>query len=90
VDDFFIQYTNPADLEHLLQATLRQHYNITVDMAASKFGGMILDDWTTMKKVMSPSPCQDTTLRKPSRDSPIQPLPGPNTHPTHPWIVAPE
>jgi hypothetical protein len=42
VDDFLVQFSSQEDLDHL-QATLRQTYQITVDMEASKFCGMTLE-----------------------------------------------
>jgi hypothetical protein len=42
VDNFLVQYSSHNDLHHL-QAILRQYYQITVDMEASKLCGMTLD-----------------------------------------------
>ncbi|MGL5935811.1 MAG: reverse transcriptase domain-containing protein, partial [Cetobacterium sp.] len=41
VDDFFVQYTHLQDFNHLA-GTLRAHYGITTDMAATKFCGITL------------------------------------------------
>ena len=42
VDDFFVQYTDMEDFNHLAD-TLKKHYDITTDMTASKFCGITLD-----------------------------------------------
>jgi hypothetical protein len=42
VDDFLVQYSSWEDLDHL-QATLRWHYQITVEMEAIKYCDMTLE-----------------------------------------------
>jgi hypothetical protein len=42
VDDFLVQYSSREDLVHL-QTTLRQNYQMMVDIKASKFCGMTLE-----------------------------------------------
>jgi Reverse transcriptase (RNA-dependent DNA polymerase) len=84
VDDFFVQYTNPADLDHL-QATLRQHYTITVDMAASKFCGMTLDwNYEEGHVTISMPGYIEKALQRFTHPDPTRPQ-----HSPHPWI-APE
>jgi hypothetical protein len=41
VDDFLVLYTNPEALDHLA-TTLRKHYDMTIDLTATKYCGITL------------------------------------------------
>jgi hypothetical protein len=84
VNDFLIQYSKLEDLEHLF-STLRQNYEITVDMTASKFCGMTLEwNYEVGHVTISMPGYVEKALHRFTHPDPTKPQ-----HAPHPWI-APE
>jgi Reverse transcriptase (RNA-dependent DNA polymerase) len=82
VDDFLVQYQDPAHLEHII-ATLQKHYQITVDRNASKFCGITLDwNYTEGHVTLSMPGYVEKVLQRFTHPVPKRP-----EHSPHTWVV---
>jgi Reverse transcriptase (RNA-dependent DNA polymerase) len=81
VDDFFVQYTDLEDFNHLAD-TLRKDYNITTDMTASKFCGITLEwNYEAGHVTLSMPGYVEKALQRFTHPDPRRPQ-----HAPHPWI----
>jgi Reverse transcriptase (RNA-dependent DNA polymerase) len=82
VDDFLIQYTDKADMEHL-EATMRRDYTITMDWDATKFCGITLEwNYTEGHCTISMPGYVEKALLRFTHQAPAKP-----EHAPHPWVA---
>jgi Reverse transcriptase (RNA-dependent DNA polymerase) len=82
VDDFFVQYTDLEDFEHLA-ATLKEDYEITTDMEATKFCGITLAwDYEEGHVTLSMPGYVAKALHRFTHPDPSRPQ-----HAPHPWTT---
>jgi Reverse transcriptase (RNA-dependent DNA polymerase) len=82
VDDFLISHAQEGALEHL-KATLRKHYTITTDDAATKFCGMKLDwNYDERHVTVSMPGYIESALQRFTHPTPEAP-----EHSPHAWMV---
>jgi hypothetical protein len=82
VDDFLVQYNEEQEFTHLVN-TLKQHYEITTDMQASKFCGITLKwDYTQRHVTLSMPDYIAKALQRFTHTRPKRPQ-----HAPHAWVA---
>ena len=83
MDDFLIQHTSEAALQHLID-TLQQHYTITIDRQATKYCGMQLDwDYSHGHVMLSMPGYVEKALQRFMHEAPTTPEYSPH------WLTPP-